>query len=100
MANQIQYTLIPNEDAEKEQEIEKFGYKQTLERTLGLFSTFGLAFSYISPVVGVFWNSLTTLGLYYVRFRSCNWWSFVYLGASVRLKFLWIININQWFLVN
>jgi len=29
--------------------VNEFGYKQQLRRTLTLFSTFGLAFSYISP---------------------------------------------------
>jgi amino acid transporter len=31
-----------------------FGYRQELDRSLSLLSTFGLAFSYISPVVGVY----------------------------------------------
>jgi hypothetical protein len=35
-------------------DLARFGYKQQLQRTLSLFSTFGLAFSYISPVVGVY----------------------------------------------
>jgi amino acid transporter len=46
-------------------QLEKFGYKQQLKRTLGLFSSFGLAFSYISPVVGVyslFGFGLSTIG--------------------------------------
>src|SRR5580765_7594536 len=31
-----------------------FGYKQELKRTLGLFSSFAVAFSYISPSTGIF----------------------------------------------
>lgn len=51
----IQQTPMENDD------LAKFGYKQQLFRTLNLFSTFGLAFSYISPVVGVY--TLFGLGL-------------------------------------
>ena len=38
-----------------------FGYKQELHRTLGLFSSFAAAFSYISPSTGIF--TLFSLGL-------------------------------------
>ena len=34
--------------------LERFGYRQELRRTLGLFASFGIAFSYVSPVVGVY----------------------------------------------
>ncbi len=34
--------------------LEKLGYKQDLDRTLSFFANFGIAFSYISPVVGVY----------------------------------------------
>ena len=40
--------------AEDSTDLTQFGYKQQLKRTLTLFSTIGLAFSYISPVVGVY----------------------------------------------
>ena len=39
----------------------RFGYKQELRRRLHLFADFGIAFTYISPVVGIY--SLFTLGL-------------------------------------
>ena len=42
-----------------------FGYKQELRRSLGLFSSFAVAFSYISPSTGIFTLfalGLTTLG--------------------------------------
>ena len=42
-----------------------FGYKQELKRSLGLFSSFAVAFSYISPSTGIFTLfalGLTTLG--------------------------------------
>jgi amino acid transporter len=35
-------------------DLEKFGYKQELKRELGTFSSFAVAFSYISPSTGIF----------------------------------------------
>ena len=35
-------------------DLEKFGYKQELNRGLGTFSSFAVAFSYISPSTGIF----------------------------------------------
>jgi amino acid transporter len=42
-------------------DLEKFGYKQELNRGLGTFSSFAVAFSYISPSTGIF--TLFFLGL-------------------------------------
>lgn len=42
-------------------DLAKFGYRQELHRTLGLFSSFAAAFSYISPSTGIF--TLFALGL-------------------------------------
>jgi urea carboxylase system permease len=44
-----------------EQDLARFGYKQELRRGLGLFSSFAVAFSYISPSTGIF--TLFALGL-------------------------------------
>ena len=44
-----------------EQDLERFGYKQELKRSLGGFSSFAVAFSYISPSTGIF--ALFFLGL-------------------------------------
>jgi urea carboxylase system permease len=44
-----------------EAELARFGYKQELRRSLGLFSSFAVAFSYISPSTGIF--TLFALGL-------------------------------------
>jgi len=41
----------PNTDVD---ELAKFGYKQELDRSLGLFSSFAAGFSYISIMTGVF----------------------------------------------
>ena len=48
-----------------EQDLAQFGYKQELKRSLGLFSSFAVAFSYISPSTGIFalfYLGLTTVG--------------------------------------
>jgi len=42
---------MPSTDAD---ELAKFGYKQELDRSLGLFSSFAAGFSYISIMTGVF----------------------------------------------
>jgi len=44
-----------------EQDLARFGYKQELKRSLGVFSSFAVAFSYISPSTGIF--ALFVLGL-------------------------------------
>src|ERR1700751_6204693 len=44
-----------------EADLAKFGYKQELRRSLGVFSSFAVAFSYISPSTGIF--TLFALGL-------------------------------------
>jgi urea carboxylase system permease len=49
------------EAASDEAELARFGYKQELNRSLGLFSSFAVAFSYISPSTGIF--TLFALGL-------------------------------------
>lgn len=41
-------------DQNSEARLQRLGYKQELERTLNLFASFGIAFCYISPVVGVY----------------------------------------------
>jgi amino acid transporter len=37
-----------------DERLARFGYRPELRRTLGLFASFGIAFSYVSPVVGVY----------------------------------------------
>jgi len=51
----------PSEAARDEADLARFGYKQELRRTLGVFSSFAVAFSYISPSTGIF--TLFALGL-------------------------------------
>ena len=48
----------PSDDSER---MARLGYNQELRRVLGFFENFGIAFCYISPVVGIY--SLFVLGL-------------------------------------
>src|SRR5438445_5053671 len=55
----------PREASRDEADLARFGYKQELRRTLGVFSSFAVAFSYISPSTGIFalfFLGLTTIG--------------------------------------
>ncbi|HEX3507204.1 MAG TPA: amino acid permease, partial [Candidatus Dormibacteraeota bacterium] len=53
-----------NEEAHQAdaRDLATFGYKQELRRALGVYSSFAIAFSYISPSTGIF--TLFILGLY------------------------------------
>jgi urea carboxylase system permease len=46
-----------------EQDLARFGYKQELRRVLGVYSSFAVAFSYISPSTGIFTLFILGLGL-------------------------------------
>ena len=52
-------------------DLERFGYKQELNRGLGTFSSFAVAFSYISPSTGIF--TLFFLGMSALGARL--WWT-------------------------
>src|ERR1700761_5288750 len=52
-----QAPVTPDEDDAR---LESLGYQPQLNRVLGLFSNFSVAFTYLSPIVGVF--SLFTFG--------------------------------------
>jgi amino acid transporter len=58
-------TDIPGGQDRDSADLARFGYSQELKRSLGLFSSFAVAFSYISPSTGIFTLfalGLTTLG--------------------------------------
>jgi amino acid transporter len=58
-------TQLPSGQEQDAADLARFGYKQELKRGLGLFSSFAVAFSYISPSTGIFTLfalGLTTLG--------------------------------------
>lgn len=59
-------------------DLARFGYKQELKRTLGTFSSFAVAFSYISPSTGIF--TLYALGLSFVGAVFFWTWPIVFLG--------------------
>ncbi len=50
-------------------DLERFGYKQELKRDLGTFSSFAVAFSYISPSTGIF-------TLFFLGMASIGGWLF------------------------
>src|SRR5207237_2877277 len=67
--------------ARDEADLARFGYKQELRRSLGVFSSFAVAFSYISPSTGIFtlfFLGLTTIGGVFI------WsWPIVALGQFI-----------------
>ena len=58
-----------------------FGYKQELKRSLGVFSSFAVAFSYISPSTGIF--TLFALGLTTIGGAFIWTWPIVALGQFI-----------------
>ena len=71
----------PREASRDEADLARFGYKQELRRSLGVFSSFAVAFSYISPSTGIFtlfFLGLTTIGGVFI------WsWPIVALGQFI-----------------
>ncbi len=58
-------TQVPSGHERDSADLAQFGYKQELKRSLGTFSSFAVAFSYISPSTGIFtlfFLGLTTIG--------------------------------------
>ena len=62
-------------------DLARFGYKQELKRSLGLFSSFAVAFSYISPSTGIF--TLFALGLITLGGVFIWTWPVVALGQFI-----------------
>src|SRR5438876_8977696 len=62
-------------------DLARFGYSQELRRSLGLFSSFAVAFSYISPSTGIF--TLFALGLSTVGGLFFWSWPIVALGQFI-----------------
>src|SRR5947207_13219020 len=61
----------PSEAARDAADLARFGYKQELRRALGVYSSFAVAFSYISPSTGIF--TLFILGI--ALAGPFFWWS-------------------------
>jgi urea carboxylase system permease len=62
-------------------DLAQFGYKQELKRSLGTFSSFAVAFSYISPSTGIF--TLFALGLTTIGGAFIWTWPVVALGQFI-----------------
>src|SRR6202521_20747 len=52
-----------SQEAADEHDLGRFGYKQELRRVLGVYSSFAVAFSYISPSTGIFTLFILGIGL-------------------------------------
>lgn len=63
--------------------LEKLGYKQELNRALGLFSSFGVQFTSIAIASGIF----TTLIVGFGFFGPASFWSFV-VGGTLQVVFV------------
>jgi amino acid transporter len=62
-------------------DLARFGYQQELKRSLGVFSSFAVAFSYISPSTGIF--TLFALGLTTIGGVFIWTWPIVALGQFI-----------------
>ena len=71
----------PAEAARDEADLAQFGYKQELRRSLGVFSSFAVALSYISPSTGIF--TLFALGLTTVGGVFIWSWPIVAIGQFI-----------------
>jgi amino acid transporter len=74
-------TQLPGGHEQDAADLARFGYKQELKRSLGLFSSFAVAFSYISPSTGIF--TLFSLGLITIGGVFIWTWPVVALGQFI-----------------
>jgi amino acid transporter len=74
-------TQVPGGSEQDSADLAGFGYKQELRRSLGLFSSFAVAFSYISPSTGIF--TLFALGLTTIGGVFIWTWPVVALGQFI-----------------
>jgi amino acid transporter len=74
-------TQVPGGQERDSADLARFGYKQELRRSLGLFSSFAVAFSYISPSTGIF--TLFSLGLITIGGVFIWTWPVVALGQFI-----------------
>src|ERR1035437_4873351 len=74
-------TQVPGGHERDTADLAQFGYNQELKRSLGLFSSFAVAFSYISPSTGIF--TLFALGLITIGGDFIWTWPVVALGQFI-----------------
>src|SRR5690348_5866543 len=72
---------VSGEHQQDAADLARFGYKQELKRSLGIFSSFAVAFSYISPSTGIF--TLFALGLTTIGGVFIWTWPVVALGQFI-----------------
>jgi amino acid transporter len=78
-----------NEQAARDSaDLEKFGYKQELKRGLGTFSSFAVAFSYISPSTGIF-------TLFYLGMAAMGSWLFWTWPVVAVMQFIVALNFAE-----
>jgi amino acid transporter len=59
----LQLSVSPDTHHADVQDLARFGYQQELRRVLGVYSSFAVAFSYISPSTGIFTLFILGIGL-------------------------------------
>ena len=69
-------------------DLERFGYKQELKRGLGTFSSFAVAFSYISPSTGIF-------TLFYLGLAAMGAWLFWTWPVVAFFQFIVALNFAE-----
>src|ERR1700729_930021 len=74
-------TDVAGGEARDSADLAQFGYQQELKRSLGTFSSFAVAFSYISPSTGIF--TLFALGLTTIGGAFIWTWPVVALGQFI-----------------
>jgi hypothetical protein len=72
---------VPSGSERDTADLAQFGYQQELKRSLGTFSSFAVAFSYISPSTGIF--TLFALGLVTIGGVFIWTWPVVALGQFI-----------------
>ena len=78
-----------NEQAARDTaDLEKFGYKQELKRGLHTFSSFAVAFSYISPSTGIF-------TLFYLGLAAMGAWLFWTWPVVALFQFVVALNFAE-----
>src|SRR5262245_64090788 len=80
---------VPAPSADEDARLQSLGYKPQLSRVLGLFGNFAVAFTYLSPMVGIYslfvlgvgtggpayvWLTwLPVIGMFFVASSSVSW---------------------------
>src|SRR6266851_4435346 len=68
-------TEVPSGQERDTADLAQFGYKQELKRSLGTFSSFAVAFSYISPSTGIFTLNFAEVSSHYPVAGSVFQWT-------------------------